>query len=161
MIKFGTDGWRALIAEDFTISNVRLVSQAIVNYLKNHQKKILVIGYDNRFFSERYAKEAALVAAQSGIETYLTSHAVPTPALSFSVKELGAGGGIMITASHNPPWWNGIKFKTEDGGSAPPEVTKEFEEEINALKNPPKVSAEQKNIHTFDPREKYFNHLAT
>ena len=135
MIKFGTDGWRAKIAEDFTFANVKKVAAGIASYLKKHslENSGIAIGYDMRFQSEDFAKCAAKVCAEANIKTYLTSIPVPSPALSYFVKNHNLGGGIMITASHNPPEWNGIKFKEKFGGSARPEVTREIEAGINKV----------------------------
>ena len=124
-IKFGTDGWRAIIAEDFTFANIKLVTQGIANYLKNNNlsKKGIVIGYDNRFLSEHFASECARVMAGNGIRVSMTKKAVPTPLTAFAIRACQAGGAIMITASHNPPEYNGIKFIPEYAGPALPDVT--------------------------------------
>ena len=162
MIKFGTDGWRGIIADDFTIANVKLVTQAIVNYLKSAglAAKGLVIGYDNRFFSERFAREAARVAAGNQIKVWLTESSAPSPAVSFAVKSKTAAGAIMITASHNPPQWNGLKFKTRESGSAPLEVTQEIERQIQ-LKPEPAETYPEELIVKFNPKIDYFSHLET
>ncbi len=124
-IKFGTDGWRGVISRDFTFENVRWVTQAIVDYLisVNINHKGLIVGYDRRFMSRQYAEEVASVAAANGLTVYISDGFAPTPAISWAVKEKGVGGGIIVTASHNPPEYNGIKFKESFGGSAPPETT--------------------------------------
>ncbi len=130
MINFGTDGWRAVISDDFTFDNVKAVSQAIADYLIetsfNEEIKI-VIGYDTRFMSDIYAKLTAQVLAGNGIKVYMTNKPTPTPITSFNVVHLKARGGIMITASHNPAIFNGIKFKGDFGGPSEPEETKEIE----------------------------------
>jgi phosphoglucomutase len=123
MIKFGTSGWRAIIGEEFTFQNVRLVTLAIANHLKKHvqgQPK-LAVGYDTRFLSGRFAGEAASVLASQGFSILLADRDVPTPVLAY--------------ASHNPPEYNGLKFSTADGAPAPPDVTGEIEKEIQALMN--------------------------
>jgi len=132
-IKFGTDGWRGIIAQDFTFDNVRACSQAVADYLKQAglAQRGLIIGYDNRFASEDFASAAAEVAAASGIEVYLCPKATPTPAISYGILAKKAGGAIVITASHNPAIWNGFKFKTKDGASAPSEVTAEIEKRVS------------------------------
>lgn len=132
-IKFGTDGWRGIIAQDFTFDNVRACSQAVADYLKQAglANRGLIIGYDNRFASEDFARAAAEVVAANGIKVYLCPRATPTPAISFGVLAKKAGGAIIITASHNPAIWNGFKYKTEDGASAPPEVTAEIEKHLS------------------------------
>lgn len=122
-ISFGTEGWRGVIAEDFTVSNVRRVVQAILSYIKKKENNIkLLIGCDNRFMSERYAAEAAGVACANGARVLISPHPVTTPMLSSAVHANGASGGIMITASHNPYRYNGIKFKAHYGGSAVPRI---------------------------------------
>lgn len=124
-IKFGTDGWRGVISRDFTFENVRWVAQAVVDHLRNEglDRRGIVIGYDRRFLSREYAEEAASVAAANGVRVLMSSGYAPTPAISWAVKEKRAAGGIMVTASHNPPKYNGLKFKEEFGGSAIPETT--------------------------------------
>lgn len=123
-IKFGTDGWRAVIAEDFTFSNVDRVTQATAAYWTANRvpgtKPILVVGYDRRFLSDQFAQRAAEVFAGNGFSVVLTSVPTPTPAVSFAVKHWSAVGGVMITASHNPPSFNGFKLKSHFGGSADP-----------------------------------------
>ncbi len=132
-IKFGTDGWRGIIAQDFTFDNVRACAQGVADYLKQAGLSDggLIIGYDNRFASEDFASAAAEVAAGNGIKVYLCPQATPTPAISYGVRAKKAGGAIVITASHNPAIWNGFKYKTEDGTSAPSEVTAEIEKNIS------------------------------
>jgi len=120
-IEFGTDGWRAVISEDFTFANVRRVAQAIAKWV--HESGLgsdpaMVVGFDTRFLSDRYAIEVARVLAGNGIRVHLTRADAPTPVVSFAIAHLAASGGIMITASHNPPRYNGIKLKTASGGSA-------------------------------------------
>lgn len=134
-IKFGTDGWRAIIAEQFTCANVKLVTQAIANYLKNSNlsKKGLVIGYDNRFMSEHFAGECARVLTGNGIRVFMVSKPVPTPLTAFAIRSCQSGGAIMITASHNPPEYNGIKFIPEYAGPALPDVTNAIEEEVKRI----------------------------
>jgi alpha-D-glucose phosphate-specific phosphoglucomutase len=124
-IKFGTDGWRAIIAEDFTFENVRYCAQGVADYLKKAKlaDRGLVIGYDTRFASEDFAAAAAEVVAGNSIKIYLTPKATPTPVISYGVMAKKAGGAIVITASHNPPEWNGFKYKDEHGASASDEIT--------------------------------------
>ncbi|HUR45484.1 MAG TPA: phosphoglucomutase/phosphomannomutase family protein [Candidatus Saccharimonadales bacterium] len=123
-IKFGTDGWRAVIAEDYTFNNLERVAQATADYwLANpmpDSEKRVVVGYDRRFLSDQFARRTAEVMAGNGFEVVLTSEPTPTPAVSFAVKERKAIGGVMITASHNPPAFNGFKLKAWFGGSAEP-----------------------------------------
>ena len=118
-IKFGTDGWRAVIADDFTFDNVRGVAGAISSYVLNHEdsKRGVVVGYDTRFASQNAARVAAGVIAGAGIPVKIASDYTPTPAISYAVKTQGAAGGVVITSSHNPWNWNGVKFKAKFGGS--------------------------------------------
>jgi len=137
-IKFGTDGWRGLIADDFTFENVRRVARAIAAYVIKHEDHArgVVIGYDTRFLSDRAARIVAEVIAGAGIPVLLANDYVPTPAVSYNVKKLGAAGGVMITSSHNPWNWNGVKFKARFGGSATPAIMKLIEEEMAAETSP-------------------------
>jgi len=134
-IRFGTDGWRGVIADDFTFENVRTVAQATAEWLKKEKEasKGVVIGFDTRFLSGTFAGIVAEVMAGNGIQTTLTSGFCPTPALSWAVRVRQAGGGVMITASHNPARWNGFKVKPYYGGSAPDEVTGAIENLIPAV----------------------------
>lgn len=124
-IKFGTDGWRAIIAEDYTFENLKIVSQAVADYAGTGKK--IAVGYDTRFMSENFARACARVLAANGIEVTLSNAAIPTPALSFAVKKNKLDLGVMITASHNPAEYNGFKIKTSTGGAAGQEITKEVE----------------------------------
>lgn len=130
MIKFGTDGWRAVIAEDFTFDNIKIVSQAIADYLKGSKKsgsKRVVIGYDRRFLSKEFAGTAAGVLTANNIKVTLSNRDVPTPAVSLYCRNKKYDLGIMITASHNPAIFNGLKIKTPEGGSADKSVTDKIE----------------------------------
>ena len=131
-IKFGTDGWRGLIADDFTFDNVRHVAGAIAGYvLKNEDaKRGVIVGYDARFASPRAAQIVAEVLAEAGISVKLANDYTPTPAVSYAVKHQGAAGGVMVTSSHNPWNWNGVKFKGNFGGSATPAIMKKIEDEL-------------------------------
>jgi phosphomannomutase len=133
-IKFGTDGWRAIIADDFTFENVRRVAGAIASYALKYEdaSRGIVIGYDTRFASQAAAQVAAEVIAGAGIPVKLSNDYTPTPAVSFAVKKHGTAGGVMITSSHNPWNWNGMKFKGNFGGSATPAIMKKIEEELRA-----------------------------
>jgi alpha-D-glucose phosphate-specific phosphoglucomutase len=134
-IKFGTDGWRAVIADEFTFKNVRICAQAVASYLKSTglADKGIVIGYDTRFASADFAGASAEVLTGNGIKVYLSDSAVPTPVVSYAVVNLNAGGGIVITASHNPAAWNGFKYKSPDGASAPEDVVAAIEKCIAAV----------------------------
>jgi phosphomannomutase len=131
-IKFGTDGWRGVIAEDFTYANVRKVAHAIARYAARSEKPGagIVVGYDVRFGSERFARIAAETVAAAGTPVFLAQEACPTPAVSLLVRQLAAAGGIQITASHNPYRWNGVKFKASYGSSASPAIVAQIEQEL-------------------------------
>ena len=129
-IKFGTDGWRAVISEDFTFENVKRVAQTIAEYTNNHKfegRFGIVVGYDTRFLSDKYAELVSCVMAANGIKTVLTDRPTPTPSISYAIKDRQFTGGVVITASHNPARYNGIKYKAYYAGSAGPEITKELE----------------------------------
>ena len=130
-IKFGTDGWRAVIAEDFTFANVERVAQATADYwsanpVAGTERKV-IIGYDRRFLSDQFARRTAEVFCGNGFHVTLTSAPTPTPAVSFAVKAQRAVGGVMLTASHNPPAFNGFKLKAHFGGSAEPATCQAIE----------------------------------
>ena len=129
VIKFGTDGWRGVIADDFTFANVRTAAAAIAAYVHAHEhsQKGICIAYDTRFGSRAFARACAEVVAATGIPVQLAHAVTPTPALSFGVRERGAAGGIMITSSHNPAQWNGVKYKAWYGGSGKPSIISSIE----------------------------------
>src|SRR4249919_1793783 len=149
-IKFGTDGWRGLIADDFIFENVRCVAGAIAGYvLKNEEpSRGVIVGYDCRFASPRAAQIVAEVIAAAGIPVKLANDYTPTPAVSYAVKHQGAAGGVMVTSSHNPWNWNGVKFKGKFGGSATPAIMKKIEEELasNAMPKGAKASIEEVDL---------------
>ena len=133
-IKFGTDGWRAIIARDFTFANLERVAQAYADYLLSQSSEAnqrVVVGFDRRFLSEQFAQRAAEVMAGNGFETAVFLDAQPTPVISWAVKDLKAVGGIMITASHNPATFNGFKIKAPWGGSASPQITSVVEQLVD------------------------------
>ena len=133
-IKFGTSGWRAIIADEFTFANVRLATEAIGRCVKRRKSSpALLVGYDTRFASEYFGQEAARVLSSQNIRVRLCSQAVPTPAVALTITQLKLDGAINITASHNPGEYNGLKFSTSDGAPALPEVTTEIENEIVQL----------------------------
>ena len=131
-IKFGTDGWRGIIADDFTFDNVRRVAAAIASYVLKYEEaqRGVFVAYDARFASPRAAQVVAEVVSAAGIPVKLANDYTPTPALSYAVKQQGAAGGVMVTSSHNPWNWNGVKFKAKFGGSATPAIMKKIEEEL-------------------------------
>ena len=168
-IKFGTDGWRGIIAEDFTFDNVRLCAQGTADLMNQRGwgSRGLVVGYDTRFASADFAAAAAEVTAANGIKTLLCDRAAPTPVVSYSVVARGAGGGVVITASHNPAEWNGFKFKPDYGGSATPAVVEELEDHIARAEARGKIeriafsdARERGLIEIFDPRPAYLDNLA-
>ncbi|MBM4289095.1 MAG: phosphoglucomutase/phosphomannomutase family protein [Deltaproteobacteria bacterium] len=168
-IKFGTSGWRGIIADDFTFANARLVCQGIADYLKTEglTSRGLVIGYDTRFLSEEFAAAAAEVLAGNGISCFLGRHPIPTPVVTFAILQGQRDGGLTITASHNPGTYNGIKFAPHWGGPAPTPITNAIEEKIRSL-TPEKVrrlpldQARQSYLVTeIDPLEDYLQDLAT
>ncbi len=136
-IHFGTDGWRGVIADEVTFSSVRLVARAIARCVlvgaSGEEAPHILIGYDTRFLSREFAQAAAGVMAGEGVQVSLAESFAPTPALSYAVVRLGATGGVVITASHNPPLYSGVKLKTAFGGSAPATFTQAIEEEIQRL----------------------------
>ncbi len=130
-IKFGTDGWRGVIAEDFTSDNVRLCAQGTADLLAaNGDDRVVVVGYDTRFGSERFAAAVAEVFAGNGLRVLLADRPAPTPAIGYNLVARDAGSGVVITASHNPPEWNGYKFKPDYGGSASPGIVAELERHV-------------------------------
>ncbi|MDP2725958.1 MAG: phosphoglucomutase/phosphomannomutase family protein [Dehalococcoidia bacterium] len=169
VIKFGTDGWRAAIAEDFTFQNVRLCAQAVANYLLENGDagRGLAVGYDTRFASEHFAAAVAEVTAANGIKTYLCDRAAPTPAISYSILPYGAAGGVVITASHNPWTDNGFKYKMDFGASATPEVIAQLERHIALLEEaggpverlPLEEATQRGLIETFDPSILYLEKI--
>ncbi|SEG55749.1 Phosphomannomutase [Bryocella elongata] len=128
-VKFGTDGWRGIIADDFTYDNVRVAARAIALYVLHHEdpKAGVCIGFDTRFGSKSFAKVVAEVIAKAGIPVFLSDKVTPTPELSFAVRGMKAAGGVMITSSHNPAEWNGVKYKASYGGSGSPAIIKQIE----------------------------------
>ncbi len=131
-IRFGTDGWRAIVADEFTMENVRVVAQAIASYTKEMglQDQAILVGHDTRFLGRRFAEEVVRVLTANQIRTYLVNEAAPTPAVAFGVKHFAASGAVMITASHNPPEYNGMKYIPHYAGPATPVITKRLEEWI-------------------------------
>jgi phosphomannomutase len=134
-IKFGTDGWRGLIADDFTFANVRRVAAAIAQYVceESEPKRGLIVGYDTRFLSAEFALTVANVLSAEGIPVWLANAGTPTPAVSYAVVTRKTAGAVMITASHNPARWNGIKFKAPYGGSADPAIIERIEAHLHRL----------------------------
>src|SRR5579862_9024458 len=132
VVKFGTDGWRGIIADDFTYANVRVAAAAIAKYVLTHEDASagVCIAYDTRFGSRSFAKVVAEVLAGAGIPVAMASEITPTPALSYAVRERKAAGGVMITSSHNPAEWNGVKYKATYGGSGKPSIMTAIEGDL-------------------------------
>lgn len=170
-INFGTDGWRAVISDTFTFANLRLVAQAMADYIleENGADPSVVIGFDTRFLSDRYAADVARVMAANGIHTWLARADTPTPAISYAVVNKKATAGVMVTASHNAPRYNGVKLKASYGGSASPTANKRVERILtrneNALRGPNLMELEtairQERVVKFDPAWAYYEHLGT
>ncbi len=168
MIKFGTDGWRAVIAEDFTFANVRACAQGVADYLnkQNLSAKGVVIGYDTRFASEDFASASAEVITANGIKAHLCSKPAPTPVISYDVTALQTAGAIIITASHNPGKWNGFKYKVSTGASAPSEIAAEIQRETNEvlssgnIKSHPLTDSKDGGLFAYlDPVPPYFEQI--
>jgi phosphomannomutase len=134
-IVFGTDGWRGVIAEDFTFENVRKVTTAIARYVVRAERaeRGVLVGYDTRYGSERFARVAAEAVSATGTPVWFANDACPSPAISLLVRQRGAAGGILITASHNPYRWNGIKYKASYGSSASPAIVAQIEKELETV----------------------------
>jgi phosphomannomutase len=162
-IKFGTDGWRSVIAEDFTFANARVVAHSVGRYVVRCEdaRKGVIIGYDQRFASERVAATVAEVISASGTPVWVTDKPCPTPAVSYLVRHRGAAGGIVITASHNPYRWNGVKYKASYGSSALPSIVAQIERELEITQQNgvPPLPPRKDLIHSVDPRGPYLNAL--
>lgn len=178
-INFGTDGWRAVISETFTFHNLRMLTQAIADAVGADgwlngleidpapEKKKMVVGFDTRFLSDRYAREVSRVLAANGFEVMLTQADAPTPVVSYAVKNMNAIGGIVITASHNAPRYNGVKLKAAYGGSALPEMCRKVEVYLNdneSLGRGPnmidyEMAKDRGLITRFNPLPSYYEHL--
>lgn len=161
-IRFGTSGWRAVIADDFTFKNVRVVAEAICGYLKTKEVEVsntLIVGHDSRFMGEKFADVAAEIAAAKGFKVLKCTGPTPTPTISHAIRSNKAAGGLNFTASHNPPEYQGIKFSTADGAPALPEITKQIEHRIaNKMSGHDAAGGEIKD---FDPRPAYLDDLKT
>ena len=149
VVKFGTDGWRGIIADDFTYANVRVAAAAIANYILSDENPAagVCIAYDTRFGSRSFAKVVAEVLASAGISVAMAAEITPTPALSYAVRERKAAGGVMITSSHNPAEWNGVKYKASYGGSGKPSIMTAIEGYLN---KPLAKAAKPASIETVD-----------
>src|SRR5437899_6542400 len=172
-IKFGTSGWRGLIARDFTFDNVRLATQGIAEYLKSEiakpgselagRKPIVIVGYDTRFLGREFSLAAAEVLANNGLNPLLCKRDAPTPVIAHTIRARKAAGGINMTASHNPAEYQGLKFSASNGAPAPPEITKQVEANIARLaaRNWSMKAAVvgTYDCKIFDPQPDYFKQL--
>lgn len=161
-IRFGTSGWRAIIADEFTFEKVRAVTEAICRYLKDNfseDRRTLIVGHDSRFMGEKFSEVAAEIAKAKGFRVLLCNHPTPTPTISHAIRDQKAIGALNFTASHNPPEYQGIKFSTFDGAPALPEITKQIEANIeNAVTV---EDADGGSIEEFDARAAYLEDLKT
>ncbi len=180
-IHFGTDGWRAVISDTFTFHNLRLVAQAIADAVRSGNwnegaparyaptSNAMVVGFDTRFLSDRYARDVARVLAANGYTVYLAQAHAPTPAISYAVRHLGAQAGVMITASHNAPRYNGVKLKSSYGGSSLPEQARRVEIYLNDNEEQARgpnlmdydLALQAGAIKKFNPIPSYYDHLRT
>jgi alpha-D-glucose phosphate-specific phosphoglucomutase len=162
-IKFGTDGWRGIIAEDFTFANARTVAEAIARYVVRGEdaRKGVIVGYDHRYASDTVARSVAEIFSSTGTPVWLTNRACPTPAVSYLVRERGAAGGVVVTASHNPYHWNGIKYKASYGSSALPSIVAQIENELQFVESSEilPLPARPELIQPIDPRKPYLDAL--
>ncbi len=163
-IKFGTSGWRSIVADEFTIANIRRAVAGIAAYVKTQpEPHRVLVGRDPRFLGEFFVDEAARILAAAGVTPIVISDAAPTPAISYAVRQLKTAGAINFTASHNPPEYNGIKFSTHDSAPALPDVTKQIEAAIMALgdePNIPRLASPEPNFETTDVKDDYLKRLA-
>lgn len=162
-IKFGTSGWRAIIADEFNFANVRLVTAAIAGYVRSRTSKpTLIVGYDTRFFSEEFARTAAQVLRASGVRALLGDAPAPTPVIAYEILRRKLDGAINFTASHNPAEYHGLKFSGPDGGPAPPEVTRDIEARAAQLAADPRGISQPDSSDLLQPlsfREPYLSRL--
>lgn len=160
-LTFGTDGWRDVIAEQFTFENVARAAQAYADYLLSKNQTSVLVGHDTRFLGEQFARHAAEVLATNSLHVLLSKGFIPTPALSYAVKHHGAGGGIMLTASHNPPIFHGFKLKGPYGGTATPDIYKAVSERVNHICHAEikRFDAKKHLIERFDICETYYDFL--
>src|SRR6266853_2665372 len=162
-IKFGTDGWRGIIADDFTFANARTVAQAISRYVVRGEdaRKGIIVGFDHRYASDSVARTVAAVISSTGTPVFLCDKPCPTPAVSQLVRERKAAGGVVVTASHNPYCWNGIKYKASYGSSALPSIVAQIENELAFVEssNTPQLPPQPKLIQSLEPRSPYLDTL--
>lgn len=162
MLRFGTDGWRGVIAREFNRENATLVARALARYLMEFEdlRRGVVVAYDTRFLADRFARTVSEVLTSVGVDVRLASAPTPTPALSFAVKHYSAAAGVMLTASHNPPDWLGIKLKGSFGGSASPRAVQEVERFLANPAGLPRVAPDARRIEVVDLKPAYLARLA-
>lgn len=162
MIKFGTDGWRAIISDEFTFANVDRVAKAVALYLiqRKFNNRPLIIGYDPRFLADKFAQEVARVMEAAGIDVFLTERDTPTPIVAWEVRDKRAAGAVMLTASHNPAEYCGIKFIPDYAGPADESITKELQENSNKDVDLPKASRKGV-VERFEPRDRYMEYIGS
>ncbi|WAM32209.1 phosphoglucomutase/phosphomannomutase family protein [Caldicellulosiruptor naganoensis] len=161
-ITFGTDGWRGVIADDFTFDNVKIVAQAISDYvLETYESPKIIVGYDYRFHSENFAKICAEILSSNGIQVLFSQNPIPTPAVAHAVVKKGASGAIMITASHNPYYYNGIKFIPHYGGPANTQITDKIIKNVERIQKEglKDINPDKDLIEYFDYKEEYLNDI--
>jgi len=158
-IKFGTDGWRGVIARDFTFANVEVVTQAVADYMESQKpaSRAVLVGYDCRFMAQHFARCVAEVLAGNSFQVQLLDRPFPTPYVSYEAKRQGLAGAVMVTASHNPPEFCGIKFKAPFGGSATPAIVKEIESRL--FQTTPRLATGAQQVEVVGPRNEYFDHV--
>jgi phosphomannomutase len=160
-IKFGTDGWRGIIAEDFTFANARIVAQAIARYVVRNEdaRKGVLVGYDHRFASDRVAQAVAETISATGTPVWLADKPCPTPTISLLVRQRQAAGGVLVTASHNPYAWNGLKYKASYGSSALPSIVAQIEKELAVVlsEDVPLLPPRKDLIQPLEPRAPYLD----
>ncbi|MDZ7705355.1 MAG: phosphoglucomutase/phosphomannomutase family protein [Trueperaceae bacterium] len=159
---FGTDGWRDIIGDTYTFANVARVAQAYADYLKDEGQSRVVVGYDTRFNGELFAERVAQVLAANGLSVLLSKSYLPTPALSFAVKHYEAGGGVMLTASHNPPAYHGFKLKGAYGGTATAIIYEAVSRRVDAISTDDVAVFDEvrHSVERFDIRKAYFGALS-
>lgn len=161
VIRFGTDGWRAVIADEFTFAAVRAVAGAYSAVLTRRipgRRPRVVVGFDRRFESDTFARVAGDELTRRGVDVSIARYPVPTPAVSWAIVDLAADGGFVVTASHNPPSYNGVKIKTRSGSSAPPALCREIEAVLEGQEAPPRGDA-RGELREFDPIDSYLARL--